>query len=207
MSYTQPWSRGFNAAVLHIAQRLMPGGYDVQEVGAPDSLDQLIAHVSATGRILVWAGASDRTIFGDEEVNHAFRAWHDWCHYTHKLPFTYAGEIRVAFVQAAHLVRLYGQTPETERWVAMIFAEVIGQSAFQEATGQFPVDQELFDGLMSQVFAGLAKAAVNSIATGWGSDEAAITLGASSYLRLGELPLTILGTLNKMLTADLAASA
>ena len=138
-----PLDRAFNTAVLHIASRLMPTGYDVAPI-APSSLDSLRCHVAATGRILVWSGESDRTIFADPEVNWAFRAWHDWCHLTHGLEFTTQDEVKVALVQMGHIRTLYGHDKRADRFCALIDAEVIGQIVYQQQHGEFPHDQMTF---------------------------------------------------------------
>ena len=144
---TQPLDRAFNAAVLHIASRLLPCGFDVG-VDAPSTLEAIKGYHAKTGRIKVWNGASDKTIFGDNEVNYAFRAWHDWAHLTGNLPFTFEGECRAATVQQDHLMQLYGAgrvTPQLAPWLAIINAEVVEQAAHYEATGQFARDQRAFD--------------------------------------------------------------
>ena len=66
----------FNAAVLTICNRILPAGYDVAAV-APETYEELIAHLDAGRRMLVYSGGAEQTIYGDPEVNYAFRAWHD----------------------------------------------------------------------------------------------------------------------------------
>ena len=87
-------SRKLNAAVLAMVNNLLPMGYDVSD-NAPDTYEKLVNHVNKTGRILVWSGASETTIYGDREVNYAFRAWHDYVHFTHQLGFSVLDEIKV----------------------------------------------------------------------------------------------------------------
>lgn len=135
-----PFDRGFNAAVLHIASRLFPTGYDVADK-APGSFDALKAHVARTGRMLVWSGASDDTIFADREVNWAFRAWHDWCHLSGGFDFTLAGETEAAKMQIEHVRALYGRRPDWER---IIWAEVVGQATYFRDQGKFPAEQRAF---------------------------------------------------------------
>jgi len=57
--------RQLNVAVLTIANRLMPCGWDVG-VDAPSTYEELVEHYETTGRIKVWDGASDRTIYDDD---------------------------------------------------------------------------------------------------------------------------------------------
>ncbi len=58
----------FNAAVLTICSRVLPGGYDVSDA-APETYEELIAHLDAGGRMVVYSGGSERTIYGDPEGN------------------------------------------------------------------------------------------------------------------------------------------
>ena len=86
----------------------------------------------------IWSGGSENTIFGDPEVNYAFRAWHDWVHITSQLDFSPLNEARVAFIQAAML---------PEEWTFernLILIEVIWQVLHHDATGEFVDDQRDF---------------------------------------------------------------
>jgi hypothetical protein len=134
----------FNVAVLQIAARLFPTGFDVSDT-APDTFDKLKSHVEQTGRMLVWNGASDATIFGDPEVNYAFRAWHDWCHLAGNHPFTPEGERGAANLQIQHIREIYGYTADANEMVRLIDAEVNGQVTYHEHhNGDFPADQVAF---------------------------------------------------------------
>ena len=61
--------------------------------------------------MIVWAGGSDLTIYGDREANYAFRAWHDWCYWRNNLDHSMAGEITACRMQCGHIVQLYGLLP------------------------------------------------------------------------------------------------
>ena len=140
----QPFSTSFNVAVNHIAARLWPKGFDVCNV-APSSLESLKNTVRENGRLTVWGGGSERTIFGDAETNYAFRAWHDWHHIDGDLPFTFEGEAEVCQRQLADLARLYGNDTMTQAgWAALLVIEVIGQRAYEDRHGAFPDDQRAF---------------------------------------------------------------
>jgi hypothetical protein len=139
----RPFDRGFNAAVLHIASRLFPGGFDVSD-DAPQTFDALTTQLRGGGRMVVWSGGSERTIFGDPAVNYAFRAWHDWCHWRGRHPFTPAGERACLRAQRRHLLALYGDGPRTRRWIALLTAEVLGQQRHFDRHGRFPDDQRAF---------------------------------------------------------------
>lgn len=136
---TTPLNTRFNVAVNHIASRLFPCGFDVAD-SAPGTLDSLLKHYLATGRVMVWGGASEQTIFADSETNFAFRAWHDSKHIFATLPFTLAGETQAFAMQATDITALYdGQTARD--FIAILRAEIIGQFEYKESLGGFPIDQ------------------------------------------------------------------
>lgn len=134
---------GFNAAVMTIARKLFPCGYRVAE-NAPDTLDKLTAAFNAHDYV-VYSGHSDQTIFGDEEHNWAFRAWHDWHHWRGQLAFDMDGETEACKRQCADIVKVYGVSSQTARWCSMLWAEVVGQLEYAARhNGAFPTDQKAF---------------------------------------------------------------
>ncbi len=133
----------FNAAVLTICSRVLPGGFDVSDK-APETYEELVAHLDAGRRMLVYSGGSQRTIYGDPEVNFAFRAWHDWCHWRGRYDFSYEGERAACTMQGDHLVALYGESSQTRRWLRILEAEIIGQRDYFDRHGIFPEDQRAF---------------------------------------------------------------
>jgi hypothetical protein len=138
------FSLRLNVAVMQIASQLFPTGFDVSD-NAPDTFDKLKAHVAKTGRMLVWNGASDKTIFADEEVNFAFRAWHDWCHLAGEFPFTPEGEKDAACMQLQHIRALFGRTKEADYMCRLVWTEVVGQVEYHlHHNGAFPSDQAAF---------------------------------------------------------------
>lgn len=140
----KPFCLSFNIAVLTIAGRLFPTGYDVADV-APSNLEELNASIAETGRMTVWNGASDCTIYDSAEVNWAFRAWHDWCHWKGQHDFTLAGERAVMQMQRDHLRTVYGPThPDLPLWDAILEAEIIAQAHIHIESGAFPMDQRTF---------------------------------------------------------------
>jgi hypothetical protein len=139
----EPLDRSFNIAVLHIAGKLCPGGYDVSD-DAPDTYPKLRAHLDRTKQMLVWSGGSENTIYGEPEVNWAFRAWHDWCHYRGAHDFTPEGERAVFEMQRSHLLLFYGDCAQTQRWIKILRAEVIGQQKHFYKHGYYPYDQRAF---------------------------------------------------------------
>ncbi len=133
-------NQAFNVAVLQIADRLFPTGFDVS-ANAPDSLESLTRHYQETGRLLVWNGASDKTIFGDPEVNYAFRAWHDSKHIFGQFAFNLEGETQAFFAQAKDIYALFGGGTIANGFVDILRAEIIGEFEYTEVRGGFPIDQ------------------------------------------------------------------
>jgi hypothetical protein len=142
----KPLDLGFNIAVRTIAARLFPCGFDItaDESAAPSTLEALQAHIEATGRMLVWSGASDHTIFACPETNWAFRAWHDWAHWRYALPFDLAGERAVCEVQKANLATVYPGRPSLPLWGRILDLEITAQAEHFTTTGSFPIDQVAF---------------------------------------------------------------
>ena len=99
---------------------------------APNSFETLAASPS----LVVWSGASDRTIYGAPNVNWAFRAWHDSLHLKLNAPFSLEGETRVALEQC----RLIG----SDTWAKIVMGEVVGQTEYFNKYGTFPADQVAF---------------------------------------------------------------
>jgi hypothetical protein len=127
-----------------MADRFFPTGFDVGP-NAPQSLEELRAHVNSTGRMLVYDWASDDTIFGDAGVNWAFRAWHDWTHLRVNGTFDIPGEIAVANQQIDDIRAVYGEGKQTREFEALIWAEVMGQVLYaSNHNGAFPDDQRAF---------------------------------------------------------------
>jgi hypothetical protein len=134
---------GLNAALLTIAGRLFPGGFDVRD-DAPDSYEKIVALFESGKRYVVFGGGSESTIFGDPHVNHSFRAWHDWCHWQGQFDFSLRGEFGAYKMQCCHLSRVYGDDEQTTRWKQILFADIIGQKLYFQRTGEFPIDQMAF---------------------------------------------------------------
>lgn len=101
---------------------------------APYSYETLRS--ASTSSLVVWSGASDKTIYGDASVNWAFRAWHDSLHLKLNAEFNESGERRVAFEQA----RLIGGGT----FGTILVGEIVGQAEYLNKYGQFPVDQVEF---------------------------------------------------------------
>lgn len=122
------------------AAHYWPQGYDVSE-DAPGTFETLQAEHKARGKITVWDGASDQTIFPDAATNYAFRAWHDAIHLAHGFGFTLEGEYATCCVHVAEALRAGLGFHD----VALICAEVYGQAEHMQRTGDFIADQAAFD--------------------------------------------------------------
>lgn len=138
-----PLDPGFNVAVLHMASRYHPCGFDVSD-DAPDTYEELKAEATERGRITVWSGASDKTVFDDKEVNYAFRAWHDAIHLSRGEDFSFAGEYACYVAHARDLIEVFGDNERTRRWNDILFADIVGQALYREEHGNFPEDQRTF---------------------------------------------------------------
>lgn len=117
-----------NSKILKLAPR-----YTAKDT-APETFQALKSQ--ATSGLVVWDGMSDQTIYGDNKVNHAFRAWHDSLHLKLNAPFTLEGETIVALEQARVLDSGYHGE--------IMLAEVIGQARYLAKYGHFPIDQTKF---------------------------------------------------------------
>lgn len=143
-------SRGMNVAVLQMASRLFPCGYDVvSDQEAPSNLEAVTRDIEEGQRLRVSGDNCEDTAFGDVDVNIAFRAWHDWTHWRHQTPFTLEGEIATAWLQIGHLKELGLWTPFRE---AFILAEVEDQARIYATTGAFPSEQWFvtYDGIKAR---------------------------------------------------------
>lgn len=137
------WDRGFNVMVLRMAELVAPAftaGPD-----APASLIELNAYVDRTKNIRVSDQHMQQNVFGCDEANLAFRAWHDWTHWRIQAPFTPEGERAVYERQLTDMMKVYGVDSQSLRWAQMLYAEVIGQTEYKAIHGVFPANQMAFD--------------------------------------------------------------
>lgn len=134
----RPLDSSLNSAVVTMSESVFPNGFDVAD-HAPATFRDLYQHVSLTGRMLVWSGASDRTIYADSRVNWIMRAWHDSCHLTGSHDFTIPGESAACEAQLAAMRVTFPRAPES--WRQAIWLEVIGQAIEAARTGEFVADQ------------------------------------------------------------------
>ena len=145
--YLPPLFPRWNVAVMHIAGLTNPRGWDVRPMtqgsDAPDTLEAQKDWVRRHGRVCVDGRHSLMTIYGDPEVNYAFRAWHEATHIRLNAPFTRAGEARVCAAQQADVAKLYGRR-EAFMFAHILHCEILEQAEELERTGRFPADQRAF---------------------------------------------------------------
>jgi hypothetical protein len=130
--------RTFSQLVLAMAPR-----FDARAV-APETFADINRAYDPAAPIIVWQGASERTIFGCPKINHAFRAWHDWRHIAGQHDFTLAGEIATMRAQQHALIAAHGDNVYTRHCARIIACEVQGQAEHFARTGAFPVDELQF---------------------------------------------------------------
>lgn len=91
-----------------------------------------------TGKIHIWTGASENTIFGNEKINHYFRAWHDYIHINYNLGYSITEESIVCNIQRDMLPSEWYFEKE------LINAEIIGQAHYFYRNNKFVENQRLF---------------------------------------------------------------
>lgn len=138
-----PFDRGFNVAVKTLAGKVYPTGFDLAD-SVTDCYHTMRAETLARGRLTVWRGGSENTIFGCAETNYCFRAWHDWTHIHHDFDFTLQGEFNTALSQIDQLRALYPGHDRLDAWCAMVWIDVAAQALFYHRHGSFIQNQRGF---------------------------------------------------------------
>lgn len=131
-----------NQAVLKIAAHFVPT-FKVSD-DAPSTYSALKKRLDLGLEMTVYGGGSGTTIFGTPEVNHSFRAWHDWCHWKAEANFSLQGETEVCNTMLQHIQVFYGLTSKTCYWRSILIAEIIGQSRYYEKHNDYVSDQRAF---------------------------------------------------------------
>lgn len=83
--------------------------------------------------LVIWNGASDKTVFQDPSVNYAFRALHDKLHLETGLDFSVESEIELGRIQASKY--------NSDLMAELIYAEVVLQAEYYKETGTFVKNQ------------------------------------------------------------------
>lgn len=144
----EPMYPVFNQVVVKMCELLLPKGFDLTpHENKVDSLKKIQAEYERTQRVIVWSGGSANTIFGDPEVNYAFRAWHDAMHIWYNLPFSKIGEdIACKFQQRQIQGFCEGEYSKTqiELFTRILECEINGQVEYLNEHNKFPDDQRKF---------------------------------------------------------------
>ncbi len=141
---TRPVNPMFNCAVQTITKRVWPQWFDTSAQPIHNSFKLLKAEHAARGRITVYSGDCDTSIFDDPDINVMFRAWHDWCHIQGDHDFTVGGEMQAAYMQMQHVITLYGDGETGREFCRLIDAEVIGQAMYYHKHKKYVKDQRTF---------------------------------------------------------------
>jgi hypothetical protein len=132
-----------DSTVRAISARLWPQGYDVA-TNAPATFKALKAEFAVRGRITVFDGGCESTIYAAPATNHAFRAWHDHGHLHGGYDFSVAGETATARLQIQQLREFMGNDPQADEFSMILEADVIGQSLYYARRKAFVNDQVSF---------------------------------------------------------------
>ena len=103
----------------------------IVKADAPNDIKQVLSQ----GTLTIWSGESSRTIWGNEAVNHAFRAIHDALHFVTRLGFSPNEEIELGRIQASKYDGLLSD---------LVYIEVAKQAEYFLNNGVFVVDQIAF---------------------------------------------------------------
>ena len=102
------------------------------------TFNRMVDTFEKTGKIFIWTGFSENTIFGSAEINHMFRAWHDYTHIVHGLGFSIVDESIVSQIQCDQL---------PSDWTyqkSLVNCEIVGQAHYFYMNGEFLNDQRKF---------------------------------------------------------------
>lgn len=130
-------------AVGLLSDLVLPDGFDTTDnPEAVNTSDKLLRVWDVTGRVKVWTGFSDHTVYASPITNWRGRAWHDRCHIMGRYPHDHAGEAATLSVQQAMVRQL--RLSDGDLVCRLLECEVIGQVECFYRTGAFPVDQRHF---------------------------------------------------------------
>lgn len=139
----RPLNPMFNCAVQTITKLVWPQWFDIAD-NAPSNFKALKLEYKVRGRITVYDGGCENTIFDDPDINVMFRAWHDWCHLKGGHDFSVLGELRAADMQMSHVVTLYGNGDTGSKFIRIIDAEVNGQAQYYARHKKYVRNQRAF---------------------------------------------------------------
>lgn len=102
---------------------------------APSTFADVMGSYVATGRIIVWSGGTDKTIW-IPELNYMFRAWHDMTHIKLNADFSLQGEIRACIDQQRQVM--------SDALKLAFEIEIVRQAEYFINTSEFISDQVSF---------------------------------------------------------------
>lgn len=96
------------AAIIQNATGLYYEGAE----NAPNSYDEVLKEFNQAGqnggRIRVYSGSCENTIYTAAPVNLAFRFWHDYLHFKNKFDFSRTGEELTALIHCGQVAARFG---------------------------------------------------------------------------------------------------
>jgi hypothetical protein len=112
---------------------------------APSTLEECTAYYREHGRLAIWQGGSENTIYSDAAGNYAFRAWHDWIHVKNGFTFDADGEEKTFLAHCRDVEKLdwLSQTGKNICF-ELLRIEIIGQLEYEAENGSFPENQKDF---------------------------------------------------------------
>jgi hypothetical protein len=134
----QPLSEAFNKFVLEQAAKVV---YSVIEGYEYDNFTHMKNDFTLYKYIIVNSQHSENSIFADESINCAFRAWHDSCHLRANANFSPEGEQRAAMLMNYDVLNGDVDEDNVNLFLNLIHIEVIGQGKYFELYGDFPTHQ------------------------------------------------------------------
>ena len=136
-----------NGASVEVVRMLRDSGCPEWEVAdhAPDTDADMIRHWQETGRIKVWAGASEGVVYGEARHNWMYRAWHDWCHIASGVCNRRHGPLGCFEPSAERDVTAWQvRTVGSSLFQRVVLADTGGQAIHFGMHGAFPEDQMRF---------------------------------------------------------------
>lgn len=110
------------------------------DAGSMTDADMIRAY-RATGKLVIWSGASDNTVFGDASINWLFRAWHDFSHIRSGVCNREHGPLGCFEPIAEYAVADWQCVGLSDSLAKIVQLEVSGQARHFATTGKFIVDQ------------------------------------------------------------------
>jgi hypothetical protein len=138
-----PLSPELNSCVVSICNECWPNGFDLSLTDAPNTFKELKREFEQRGKITVFSGNSDDSIYADASINQMARAWHDWAHIQANADFSVEGEGKTCELQCQQISARLGDE-RAESIIRVLRADVIGQSLYYEKHRKYVRRQKEF---------------------------------------------------------------